>query len=70
MNTEETTVAAEELTRGQWFWHEPAPGLKSWQLQVAEAELTADAVRIITTDDVRELVSYRRTRRVRLAMAS
>ncbi|MDT8911019.1 hypothetical protein [Amycolatopsis sp. PS_44_ISF1] len=75
MNTEETTVAettvaAEDLTRGQWFWHEPAPGLKSWPLQVAEAELTADAIRILTTDEVREQVSYARTRRVRLAAAS
>ncbi|MFI5613487.1 hypothetical protein [Amycolatopsis sp. NPDC051903] len=66
----EDTVFAEDLTQGQWFWHEPAPGLAGWPLQVATAELLDDAVRIITTDEVRELVSYSRTRRVRLAAAS
>lgn len=64
------TIAAEELTQGQWFWHEPAPGLTGWALQVATAELLEDAVRIVTTDEVRELVSYARTRRVRLAVGS
>ncbi|MEV4598825.1 hypothetical protein AB0K15_15595 [Amycolatopsis sp. NPDC049253] len=63
-------VAAEDLTQGQWFWHVPVPGLAGWPLQVATAELLDDAVRIITTDEVRELVSYARDRRVRLAAAS
>ncbi|MGW4395260.1 hypothetical protein ACWEHA_08230 [Amycolatopsis nivea] len=70
MNNDEPTVAAEDLAQGQWFWHEPAPGLRSWPLQVATAEILEDAVRIITTDEVRELVSYARDRRVRLAVAS
>ncbi|MEU4666372.1 hypothetical protein AB0F91_00045 [Amycolatopsis sp. NPDC023774] len=63
-------VAAEDLRQGQWFWHVPVPGLAGWPLQVATAELLDDAVRIITTDEVRELVSYARDRRVRLAAAS
>ncbi|MFF0143831.1 hypothetical protein ATK36_4008 [Amycolatopsis sulphurea] len=67
MKIDELTVAAEDLTQGQWFWHEPAPGLRSWQLQVATAEVQDDAVCIMTTDEVRELVSYARDRRVRLA---
>jgi hypothetical protein len=74
MNTQEPaqqpTVAAEELTTGQWFWHEPAPGLRSWSLQVAATELAENSVRIVTTDEVRELVSYARDRRVRLAPAA
>jgi hypothetical protein len=68
--TYDETVAAEELTKGQWFWHQPAPGLAGWPLQVATAEVVEDAVRIVTTDEVRELVSYARTRRVRLAAAT
>lgn len=67
MKPDELTVAAEDLTQGQWFWHEPAPGLRSWPLQVATAEVQDDAVCIMTTDEVRELVSYARDRRVRLA---
>ena len=70
MNNDERTVAAEDLSQGQWFWHEPAPGLRSWPLQVATAEVLDNDVRIITTDEVRELVSYARDRRVRLAVAS
>ncbi|MBB4687860.1 hypothetical protein [Amycolatopsis jiangsuensis] len=67
MKIDELTIAAEDLTQGQWFLHEPAPGLRSWPLQVATAEVLDDAVRIVTTDEVRELVSYARDRRVRLA---
>ena len=61
-------MAVEELAEGQWFWHEPVPGLpRSWSLQVARKEISESSVRIVTTDDVREVVSYRRERRVRLA---
>ena len=67
VNTGESTVAAEELSEGQWFWHEPVPGLAAWMLQVASTELSESAIQIVTTDRVRELVRYRRGRRVRLA---
>jgi len=70
MNTDDGTVPADQLTKGQWFWHEPFPGLPAWQLQVDSAELVDDSVQIFTTDEVRELVSYTRTRRVRLADAA
>ena len=67
MNTHDATVPAHQLTKGQWFWHEPAPGLPAWQLQVNSAELLEDSVEIFTTDGERELVSYPRNRLVRLA---
>ena len=70
MNSEEATVPADQLTKGQWFWHEPAPGLPAWQLQVNSAELLEDSVEIFTTDEERELVSYPRNRLVRLADAA
>ncbi|WP_239153896.1 hypothetical protein [Amycolatopsis sp. FDAARGOS 1241] len=67
VDIQESTVAAEDLTEGQWFWHEPVRGLRAWSLQVARAEVGATMVRIVTTDDIREVVSYRRDRRVRLS---
>ncbi|WP_410596427.1 hypothetical protein [Amycolatopsis sp. lyj-23] len=67
MKTDNATVPAHQLTKGQWFWHEPAPGLPAWQLQVNSAELVEDSVEIFTTDGERELVSYPRNRLVRLA---
>ena len=70
MNIEDATVPADQLTKGQWFWHEPAPGLPAWQLQVNSAELLEDSVEIFTTDEERELVSYPRNRLVRLAGAA
>jgi hypothetical protein len=70
MNTDDATVPADQLTKGQWFWHEPAPGLPAWQLQVTSAELLEDSVEIFTTDEERELVSYPRNRLVRLAGAA
>ncbi|MEV6880267.1 hypothetical protein [Amycolatopsis sp. NPDC051128] len=70
MNTDDATVPADQLTKGQWFWHEPAPGLPAWQLQVNSAELLEDSVEIFTTDEERELVSYPRSRLVRLASAA
>lgn len=70
MDTNDATVPADQLTEGQWFWHEPFPGLPAWQLQVSYAELLEDSVQIFTTDEVRELVSYPRSRRVRLAYAA
>jgi hypothetical protein len=70
MNTDDATVPADQLTKGQWFWHEPAPGLPAWQLQVNSAELLEDSVEIFTTDEERELVSYPRNRLVRLAGAA
>lgn len=70
MNIEDVTVPADQLTKGQWFWHEPAPGLPAWQLQVTSAELLEDSVEIFTTDEERELVSYPRNRLVRLAGAT
>jgi len=36
-------------------------------LQVASTELSESAIQIVTADRVRELVRYRRGRRVRLA---
>jgi hypothetical protein len=70
MNTDDATVPADQLMKGQWFWHEPAPGLPAWQLQVNSAELLEDSVEIFTTDEERELVSYPRNRLVRLARAA
>ncbi|WP_290055439.1 hypothetical protein [Amycolatopsis solani] len=70
MNTDDATVPAYQLTKGQWFWHEPAPGLPAWQLQVTSAELVEDSVEIFTTDEERELVSYPMNRLVRLAGAA
>ncbi|HET6707320.1 MULTISPECIES: hypothetical protein [unclassified Amycolatopsis] len=67
MKTDDAAVPAHQLTKGQWFWHEPAPGLPAWQLQVNSAELLEDSVEIFTTDEERELVSYPRNRLVRLA---
>ncbi|MET8849186.1 hypothetical protein [Amycolatopsis sp. NPDC004625] len=67
MKTDDATVPAHQLTKGQWFWHEPAPGLPAWQLQVTSAEVREDSVEIFTTDEERELVSYPRNRLVRLA---
>ncbi|MET7992759.1 hypothetical protein ABZU76_17875 [Amycolatopsis sp. NPDC005232] len=67
VNIHEPTVAAENLTEGQWFWHEPVRGLRAWSLQVAEILVGATTVRIVTTDDIREVVSYRRDRRVQLS---
>ena len=67
MNEGDATVPADQLMKGQWFWHEPAPGLPAWQLQVDSAQLEGDSVEILTTDEVREMVSYPRERRVRLA---
>jgi hypothetical protein len=62
----EPVVAAEELHEGQWFLHVPAPGMRGWPLKVAAREFDADRVRIHTTDENRELISYARTRRVPL----
>lgn len=70
MNEGDATVPADQLMKGQWFWHEPAPGLPAWQLQVNSAELLEDSVEIFTTDEERELVSYPRNRLVRLAGAA
>ncbi|MEV6904805.1 hypothetical protein [Amycolatopsis sp. NPDC051372] len=67
VNIHEPTVAAEDLTEGQWFWHEPVRGLRAWSLQVAEILVGVTTVRIVTTDNIREVVSYRRDRRVRLS---
>jgi hypothetical protein len=71
VDMQELTVAAEELSEGQWFFHEPVPGvpvpgLRSWPLQAAAVQVGEKTVRIVTTDDVREVVSYRRGRRVRV----
>ncbi|MFJ1768411.1 hypothetical protein ACIOD2_49400 [Amycolatopsis sp. NPDC088138] len=70
MKTDDATVPADQLTKGQWFWHEPAPGLPAWQLQVNSADILEDSVEIFTTDEERELVSYPRNRLVRLAGAA
>ncbi|MDT7805525.1 MAG: hypothetical protein QOI78_8958 [Actinomycetota bacterium] len=70
MKTDDATVPADQLTKGQWFWHEPAPGLPAWQLQVTSADILEDSVEIFTTDEERELVSYPRNRLVRLASAA
>jgi hypothetical protein len=42
------------------------PGLRSWPLQVAAVQVGAKAVRTITMDEVREVVSYSRDRPVRV----
>ncbi|HEX6345534.1 hypothetical protein [Umezawaea sp.] len=65
----ESTVAAEELGEGQWFLHVPAPGMRGWPLKVAAREFDTVSVRIHTTDEVREVVSYARDRRVPLLRA-
>lgn len=70
MINEEPTVAAEELGEGQWFLHVPAPGMRGWPLKVAAREFDAGSVRIVTTDEVREVVSYARDRRVPLLRTS
>jgi len=66
----ELMTAAEDLFEGQWFLHVPAPGMPGWPLQVATRELDGLSVRIVTTDDVREVVSYARDRQVPLLRAS
>jgi hypothetical protein len=63
------TITAGDLVEGQWFLHEPFPGL-SWTLQVAAIDLVADPdrrlVRIVTTDPIRQVVDYPSDRSVRL----
>ncbi|WP_410661828.1 hypothetical protein [Amycolatopsis sp. lyj-112] len=61
------TVLAATLREGDWFWHEPWPGHRAALLQAATILVNDTSVLICTTDDKRELVTYRPDRPIQLA---
>lgn len=59
------STTAADISAGQWFWHEPCPGFRV-QLQAVDVVLRANTVHITTSDGLREVVQYARTRPVSL----
>lgn len=62
-----TTAKLEELSEGQWYWHEREGGLGRRALQIAALHVTDTDVTVETTDHIYDRESYPRGWVVELA---